>query len=51
MFGYERLKLYLSEYREWPLPVIARDLLRRVTPTAPQTPADDMALVLVRITK
>lgn len=49
MFGYDRLKFFLMQERGKPLPDVARNLLRRVTPSGTQAITDDMALVLMRV--
>jgi serine phosphatase RsbU (regulator of sigma subunit) len=51
MFGYDRLKLYLDNFRDRPLTAIARGLIERVTPSGATAIEDDMALVLVRVTR
>jgi serine phosphatase RsbU (regulator of sigma subunit) len=50
MFGYERLKFFLMEHRRDSLADIAQNLLRQVSPPPGQLIADDMAIVLARVT-
>ncbi|MFH1011710.1 MAG: PP2C family protein-serine/threonine phosphatase [bacterium] len=50
MFGYERLKFFLMENRRGNLADIAQNLFRRVSPAPGQLIADDMAIVLARVT-
>ena len=49
MFGYDRLKYYLTNNRSERLVDIAQGLFRRVTPTGSGMIEDDMAIVLVRV--
>ena len=49
MFGYDRLKYYLTNNRSERLADIAQGLFRRVTPAGNGMIEDDMAIVLVRI--
>jgi len=50
MFGYDRLKFFLMEHRRDNLADIAQNLFRRVSPAPGQLIADDMAIVLARVT-
>ena len=49
MFGYDRLKYYLTNNRSERLVDIAQGLFRRVTPAGNGMIEDDMAIVLVRV--
>jgi serine phosphatase RsbU (regulator of sigma subunit) len=51
MFGYERLKYFLSEHQFDRLIDIAQRLFRQVTPKDASAIADDMAIVLMRVTE
>jgi len=50
MYGYERLKFFLMEHRRDNLADIAQNLFRQVSPAPGQLIADDMAIVLARVT-
>lgn len=48
-FGEQRLCTILVELRDWPCQEIAAEIARRVRAFAPGTPADDLTLLLLRI--
>jgi serine phosphatase RsbU (regulator of sigma subunit) len=50
MYGYDRLKFFLMEHRRDSLADIAQNLFRKVSPAPGQLIADDMAIVLARVT-